>query len=121
LPYLPVLANEFVVLKDEQDGSRSALGRARGGQGVVFHLRPRLADLRHHAAEPAADDGVDLLLDDAVKLVTLLGSVGMGKTLLALAAGMNKTHRRLRRKQGAGFSDRARTLDEGWQTWKMRK
>ncbi|MCC7409818.1 MAG: PhoH family protein, partial [Phycisphaeraceae bacterium] len=34
---------------------------------------------------------LDLLLDDEVKLVTLLGSAGTGKTLLAIAAGMAKT------------------------------
>jgi PhoH-like ATPase len=33
---------------------------------------------------------LDLLLDDEVKLLTLLGSAGTGKTLLALAAGMTK-------------------------------
>ena len=34
---------------------------------------------------------LDLLLDDSVKLVSLIGSAGTGKTLLALAAGMTKT------------------------------
>jgi PhoH-like ATPase len=34
---------------------------------------------------------LDLLLDDSIKLVTLIGSAGTGKTLLALAAGMTKT------------------------------
>ncbi|MFG0312987.1 MAG: PhoH family protein, partial [Phycisphaerales bacterium] len=33
---------------------------------------------------------LDLLLDDEIKLVTLLGSAGTGKTLLAIAAGMCK-------------------------------
>jgi PhoH-like ATPase len=33
---------------------------------------------------------LDLLLDDSVKLVTLIGSAGTGKTLLAIAAGMLK-------------------------------
>ena len=33
---------------------------------------------------------LELLLDDEVKLVTLLGKAGTGKTLLALAAGMQK-------------------------------
>jgi PhoH-like ATPase len=33
---------------------------------------------------------LDLLLDDSVKLVTLIGSAGTGKTLLALAAGLAK-------------------------------
>jgi PhoH-like ATPase len=34
---------------------------------------------------------LDLLLDDEIKLVTLLGTAGTGKTLLAIAAGMHKT------------------------------
>ncbi len=32
----------------------------------------------------------ELLLDDSVKLVSLIGSAGTGKTLLAIAAGMTK-------------------------------
>ncbi len=34
---------------------------------------------------------LDLLLDESVKLVTLIGKAGTGKTLLALAAGMMRT------------------------------
>jgi len=34
---------------------------------------------------------LDLLLDDSVKLVSLIGAAGTGKTLMALAAGMVKT------------------------------
>jgi PhoH-like ATPase len=33
---------------------------------------------------------LDLLLDDSVKLVTMIGNAGTGKTLLAIAAGMTK-------------------------------
>ena len=33
---------------------------------------------------------LDLLLDDEIRLVTLLGSAGTGKTLLAIAAGLTK-------------------------------
>ena len=33
---------------------------------------------------------LDLLLDDSVKLVSLIGAAGTGKTLMALAAGMTK-------------------------------
>ena len=44
-----------------------------------------------HPAESSAGDGrFDLLLDDSVKLVSLIGSAGTGKTLLAIAAGMAK-------------------------------
>jgi PhoH-like ATPase len=34
---------------------------------------------------------LDLLLDDSVKLVTVMGKAGTGKTLLALAAGLQRT------------------------------
>ena len=34
---------------------------------------------------------LDLLMDDGIKLVTLVGQAGTGKTLLALAAGLKKT------------------------------
>jgi len=33
---------------------------------------------------------LDLLLDDSIKLVSLIGNAGTGKTLLAIAAGMTK-------------------------------
>jgi PhoH-like ATPase len=33
----------------------------------------------------------DALLDERVKLVTLMGKAGTGKTLLALAAGLKRT------------------------------
>jgi len=33
---------------------------------------------------------INLLLDDSISLVTLVGKAGTGKTLLALAAGLNK-------------------------------
>ena len=34
---------------------------------------------------------LDLLMDDAVQLVTIMGKAGTGKTLLALAAGLSRT------------------------------
>ena len=34
---------------------------------------------------------LDLLLDDSIRLVTLVGKAGTGKTLLALAAGLKRT------------------------------
>jgi PhoH-like ATPase len=88
----PLLANEFVLLKDESDEGHTALARNReeaGGlvpvrhrRGPVFGIMPR--NLQQTMA-------LDLLLDDSVKLVSLIGSAGTGKTLLAIAAGMTKT------------------------------
>ncbi len=82
-------ANEFLTLKDE--GGKSALTRWDKAQGKalpvkklregVWGIKPRNRE-QHFA--------LDLLLDDNIKLVTLVGKAGTGKTLLAIAAGLSK-------------------------------
>jgi PhoH-like ATPase len=86
----PLHANEYVCLKDDSQ-SKSALGRFDKNQGKVvaikklregvWGIRPRNRE-QHYA--------LDLLLDDSVKCVTLVGKAGTGKTLLAIAAGLQK-------------------------------
>jgi PhoH-like ATPase len=83
--------NEFVLLKDQTDPNHTALTRyraeanalvpVRSRRGPVFGILPR--NLQQTMA-------LDLLLDDSVKLVSLIGAAGTGKTLLAIAAGMSK-------------------------------
>ena len=84
-------ANEFVILKDETNDSHTALARYRPDAGGLVPLRPRRGPtfgiLPKNVQQTMA---LDLLLDDSVKLVSLIGSAGTGKTLLALAAGMTK-------------------------------
>jgi PhoH-like ATPase len=58
-----------------------ALVPVRGRKGAIFGVAPR--NLQQTMA-------LDLLMDDSVQLVSLIGSAGTGKTLLALAAGMAK-------------------------------
>jgi PhoH-like ATPase len=53
----------------------------RGRDPVVWGIRPRNKEQQF---------AIDLLLDDSVRLVTLVGQAGTGKTLLALAAGLQK-------------------------------
>jgi len=82
-------ANEFLTLKD--DSGKSALTRWDKAQGKalpvkklregVWGIKPRNRE-QHFA--------LDLLLDDNIKLVTLVGKAGTGKTLLAIAAGLSK-------------------------------
>ncbi len=91
-PEQPLIANEFILLKDEQDDSHSALGRYKNDLGVVVPVRPRRSPIFGIMPRNLQQTmAMDLLLDDSVKLVTLIGSAGTGKTLLALAAGMTKT------------------------------
>jgi PhoH-like ATPase len=82
-------ANEFLTLKD--DNGKSALTRwdKNVGKAVpvrklregVWGIKPRNRE-QHFA--------LDLLLNDDIKLVTLVGKAGTGKTLLAIAAGLQK-------------------------------
>jgi PhoH-like ATPase len=75
----------------EEGGKGSALVRLYPKEGVmrvlrdlkqdVWGIRPRNKEQRF---------AFELLLDDSVLLVTLVGQAGTGKTLLALAAGLDK-------------------------------
>jgi PhoH-like ATPase len=86
-----VVANSYVLLKDQADESHTALTRYRADlsalvpirarRGPVFGIMPR--NLQQTMA-------LDLLLDDSVKLVSLIGTAGTGKTLIAIAAAMTK-------------------------------
>jgi PhoH-like ATPase len=84
--------NEYCTLIDEANPKRTALTKvdltgarlvpiidAREG---IWGIKPRNRE-QHFA--------FDALLDDRVKLVTLMGKAGTGKTLLAMAAGLKRT------------------------------
>lgn len=83
--------NTSVVLRDSESHTHTALGRYDGPKKQVLPLRvPRegVMGIRPKNREQAF--ALDLLLDDSVRLVTLIGKAGTGKTLLALAAGLRK-------------------------------
>lgn len=82
-------ANEFVTLKD--DGGRSALTRwdkTAGKLVPVKKLRDSVWGIKPRNREQHF--ALDLLLNDDIKLVTLVGKAGTGKTLVAIAAGLQK-------------------------------
>ena len=84
--------NEFCTLIEDTNPKRAALTKVdlTGTKLVpildcregVWGIKPRNRE-QHFA--------FDALLDDRVKLVTLMGKAGTGKTLLALAAGLKRT------------------------------
>lgn len=86
-----IFPNQFVLMRDLADDSHSGLARRiadtdhlvpiSGPRKPVFGILPR------NVQQTMA---LDLLLDDEIKLITLLGTAGSGKTLLALAAGLTK-------------------------------
>lgn len=83
--------NEFIILTAEDDKSFKEIARtsadgelARLGEGreKVWNVKPRSDEQRM---------ALELLMDEKVSLVTLVGQAGTGKTLLALAAGLEQT------------------------------
>ena len=84
--------NEFCTLIDEANPKKAALTKvdATGTKLVpiidcregVWGIKPRNRE-QHYA--------FDALLDDRIKLVTLMGKAGTGKTLMAMAAGLKRT------------------------------
>jgi PhoH-like ATPase len=86
-------SNLCVIVRDEsQPKPRHSLGRFIAVTGEIRAVRtPKdgVMGIRPRNAEQSF--ALDLLLDDSIKLVTLVGKAGTGKTLLALAAGMLRT------------------------------
>ncbi len=83
--------NEYCTLTDESNTKKAALtkvdatgtklipiGDCRDG---IWGIKPRNRE-QHFA--------LDAVLDDRIKLVTLMGKAGTGKTLLAMAAGLKR-------------------------------
>ena len=83
-------ANEYLTLKDEV-GGKSALARwdkPTGKAQPVKKLREGVWGIKPRNKEQHF--ALDMLLNDDIKLVTLVGKAGTGKTLLAIAAGLQK-------------------------------
>lgn len=81
--------NEYVIMTSPAEHS-SALGKYNKQKGIIEPLLkpPSLWGIKGRNVEQRC--AIDLLLRDDIKLVTLLGQAGTGKTLLALACGMRK-------------------------------
>jgi len=82
--------NVCVMLRSADDEKRTGLGRC-GADGKIRRVAvpaEGIMGLRPRNREQTF--ALDLLLDDSVRLVTLVGAAGTGKTLLALAAGLKR-------------------------------
>ena len=84
--------NQYLRITDNQDPARSRSLRYLKSSNA-FHA------MQFYTGEPVfgitarnfeQEMALDLLLDDSIKLVSLSGKAGTGKTLLAMAAGLQK-------------------------------
>jgi PhoH-like ATPase len=86
-----IVANQFVLLRDADDSSHTGLARRLADTEHLIPISgPRKPVFGVMARNVQQTMALDLLLDEEIKLITLLGMAGTGKTLLAMAAGMNK-------------------------------
>lgn len=88
---LTLQTNQFLVLKAVEDESQTGVARLLADTGHLIPItgprRPVFGVMARNVEQTMA---LDLLMDDEIQLVTLVGGAGTGKTLLALAAGMHK-------------------------------
>ncbi len=93
LPKDRFFPNQFLILKANDGSKKSAMGRvANNGSN---ELRPLSAqDPVAWGIKPLNKEqrfAMELLLDDSLDIVTLVGTAGTGKTLITLATGLQRT------------------------------
>lgn len=87
--------NEYLLLVDTADPQHTALGRLDPDGRQIIALIPAPRELS--AVRPRNKEqhfALDALLDERIRLVTIIGKAGTGKTLLAVAAGIYATFER---------------------------
>ncbi|MDA8098793.1 MAG: PhoH family protein [Nitrospiraceae bacterium] len=84
--------NQFILIKNNANPSQTALSRySRTKQALLPLMAPKHGVWGISSRNKQQQFALDLLLNDDIRLVSLVGKAGTGKTLLALAAGLEKT------------------------------
>ena len=93
LPKDTYFPNQFLILKAQGGGKQSAIGRvSNDGKGILKPLstqEPVAWGIKPLNKEQRF--AMELLLDDSLDIVTLVGTAGTGKTLITLATGLQRT------------------------------
>ncbi len=85
--------NEFITIVDSANPNHSAICRNDPANSRIVPVRkvPKEGIWSLFPRNREQSFALDVLMDDSIKLVTLVGKAGTGKTLLAIAAGLHKT------------------------------
>jgi PhoH-like ATPase len=84
-------ANEYFIMTEEGNTRNSALGRFnRVEQSIVPLIDSRSGVFGVYPKNAEQRFAIDALLNDDIKLVSLMGKAGTGKTLIAIACGLEK-------------------------------
>ncbi|MFW6215341.1 MAG: PhoH family protein [Alkalispirochaetaceae bacterium] len=82
--------NHFLILR-EKNRAEPIIGQYRADRRSIVYISHKFPSVV--GVRPLNDEqrmAFELLLDDSINLVTLVGKAGTGKTLLAIAAGLKK-------------------------------
>ena len=82
--------NEFILLQSQNNPHNNRIFRYVGAEKFI-PIYPPTFKWPLESRNPQQTMALNLLLDDSIKFVTLLGPAGTGKTFLALLAGLHKT------------------------------
>lgn len=84
-----IYPNEYLVLQDRNNPFKKALGRFHAKKGgIVPLIKPKEGVWGIHPKNIEQQFAFDALLNNEINLVSLVGKAGTGKTLLAIAAGL---------------------------------
>ncbi len=84
--------NQMMLLRDKVTHNHTALARYNKKKKSIFPIREMKDGVWGiFPRNKEQSFALDLLLNDEIKLVTLVGKAGTGKTLLAIAVGLSKT------------------------------
>lgn len=88
----PFYANQYVMVADEADPTHTVLTRFDKSQRALVPLIPVPDEIKNVMPRNREQHyAMDALLNDDIKLITVIGKAGTGKTLLAVAAALHKT------------------------------
>ncbi len=84
--------NQYILLVSNSNDKKSALARFKSHYEPLARINnDKVVDWKINSRNKEQAFAIDLLLDPTVQIVSLVGQAGSGKTLCAIAAGLQQT------------------------------